>query len=179
MQRIARATAFLSRHDALLLLFCSVLFGLAYGLTHERNVVPIPPWYTESLHRFCLLLMMWTALMHSDPLQRLIWSITDCLVLSSPFIAGVAFPVASDVSSLIAYELALGKISAGATFGVAITQGVYSLLPGWRARREKSQSTAGTDAAAMRSPKSGSFVGLLTVPAPESPDPLSQSSGGR
>lgn len=81
--------------------------------------------------------MAWTALMHSDPIQRFFWSLTDCLVLSLPFLAGVLFAPSWDMSSLIRYELSLGKIAAGAVFGVAITQGVYSLLPDWRARWER------------------------------------------
>lgn len=132
-----RFAVFLERHQSLLLFFCAALFGFAWGLTHERSVVPSPHWYTPSLQRFCMILMAWTALMHSDPLQRFFWSLTDCLVLSLPFLAGVLFAPAWDISSLIRYELSLGKIAAGAVFGVAITQGAYSLLPDWRARWER------------------------------------------
>ena len=86
-----RFAEFLERHQSLLLFFCAALFGFAWGLTHERSVVPSPHWYTPSLQRFCMILMAWTALMHSDPLQRFFWSLTDCLVLSLPFLAGVLF----------------------------------------------------------------------------------------
>ena len=137
-----RFASFLERHQSLLLFFCAALFGFAWGLTHERSVVPSPHWYTSSLQRFCMVLMAWTALMHSDPIQRFFWSLTDCLVLSLPFLAGVLFAPAWDISHLILYEVSLGKIAAGAVFGVAITQGAYSLLPDWRARWEQRAAAA-------------------------------------
>jgi len=125
-------SSFLARHDAFLLVFCSLLFGIAFGLGHERGLVPVPPWYTASLHRFCILLMGWTALMHSDPLQKLIWSVTDFVALTLHFFAGSMFVPNLPVPELISYWVSLGKIAAAASFGIAITQGVYSLLPGWR-----------------------------------------------
>lgn len=125
-------SAFLSRHDTLLLMFCAALFGMAWGLSHEHGLVPIPHWYTPGLHRFCLLLMGWTALLHADPLQRLFWTITDCVALSLPFLAGTAFVPDLDFPSLINYWVMLGKVASAATFGIAVTQAVYSLLPGWR-----------------------------------------------
>lgn len=124
--------AFLARHDALLLVFCAMLFGIAYGLGHERGLVPVPHWYSPSLHRFCILLMAWTALLHSDPLQKLIWSMTDFVVLTLHFFAGYVFVPDLAMPNLIDYWIALSKVAAAASFGVAITQGVYSLLPGWR-----------------------------------------------
>lgn len=125
-------SSFLARHDAFLLVFCSLLFGIAFGLGHERGLVPVPPWYTASLHRFCILLMGWTALMHSDPLQKLIWSVTDFVALTLHFFAGTMFVPNLPLPDLINYWVSLGKIAAAASFGIAITQGVYSLLPGWR-----------------------------------------------
>lgn len=125
-------SSFLARHDALLLFFCSLLFGIAFGLGHERGLVPVPPWYTASLHRFCILLMGWTALMHSDPLQKLIWSVTDFVALTLHFFAGSMFVPQLPLPDLINYWVSLGKVAAAASFGIAITQGVYSLLPGWR-----------------------------------------------
>ena len=125
-------SSFLARHDALLLFLCSLLFGIAFGLGYERGLVPVPPWYTASLHRFCILLMGWTALMHSDPLQKLIWSVTDFVALTLHFFAGSMFVPNLPLPELISYWVSLGKIAAAASFGIAITQGVYSLLPGWR-----------------------------------------------
>lgn len=125
-------SSFLARHDAFLLVFCSLLFGIAFGLGHERGLVPVPPWYTAGLHRFCILLMGWTALMHSDPLQKLIWSVTDFVALTLHFFAGSMFVPNLPLPELISYWVSLGKIAAAASFGIAITQGVYSLLPGWR-----------------------------------------------
>ena len=125
-------SSFLARHDALLLFFCSLLFGIAFGLGYERGLVPVPPWYTGSLHRFCILLMGWTALMHADPLQKLIWSVTDFVALTLHFFAGSMFVPSLPLPDLINYWVSLGKIAAAASFGIAITQGVYSLLPGWR-----------------------------------------------
>lgn len=124
--------AFLARHDALLLLVCAMLFGIAYGLGHEHGLVPVPHWYSPSLHRFCILLMAWTALLHSDPLQKLIWSITDFVVLTIHFFAGYIFVPNLAMPNVIDYWIVLGKVGAAASFGVAVTQGVYSLLPGWR-----------------------------------------------
>lgn len=140
-----RFAAFLDRHPSLLLFLCATLFGFAWGLSNERAVVPSPFWFTASLQRFCMILMIWTALMHSDPLQRFFWSLTDCVVLSLPFVAGVFFAPTSDIVSLISYELTLGKLSAGAVFGVAITQGAYSLLPDWRARWERKWASGASD----------------------------------
>lgn len=125
-------SSFLARHEALLLVFCSLLFGIAFGLGHERGLVPVPPWYTASLHRFCILLMGWTALMHSDPLQKLIWSVTDFVALTLHFFAGSMFVPQIPLPDLINYWVSLGKVAAASSFGIAITQGVYSLLPGWR-----------------------------------------------
>ncbi len=132
---------FLERHDTLLLMFCSALFGLAWGLGYERGLIPNPWWFTPSLQRFCLILMGWTALLHSDPIQRLFWSITDFVALTLPFFAGLVFVPQMALPALIDYWVLLGKVSAAAVFGIAITQAIYSLLPGWRARMEKRTTT--------------------------------------
>ena len=76
--------------------------------------------------------MGWTALMHADPLQKLIWSVTDFVALTLHFFAGSMFVPSLPLPDLINYWVSLGKIAAAASFGIAITQGVYSLLPGWR-----------------------------------------------
>ena len=123
--------SFLSRHDGALLVFCGALFGLAWGLGNETELVPSPWWFSPALQRFCLLLMGWTALFHADPLQRLFWSVTDFVALTLPFFAGMTFVPDMDLNAIIDYWLKVGKISAGVVFGVAITQAVYSLLPGW------------------------------------------------
>ena len=49
-------SSFLARHDAILLFFCSLLFGIAFGLGYERGLVPVPPWHTASLARKSTLL---------------------------------------------------------------------------------------------------------------------------
>ena len=124
--------SFLDRHETAILVLCGVLFGLGWGLSHERAVVPTPLWYTNNLHRFCIVLMGWTALLHSDPLQRLFWSVTDWLALTSPYFVGILLAPERPMVELIAYEITLGNLSAGATLGVTLTQGICSLLPNWR-----------------------------------------------
>ena len=118
----------LVRHDTLLLLFCSALFGLAWGLGHEHGLIPNPWWYTPSLQRLCLILMGWTALLHSDPLQRLFWSVTDFVAVTLPYFAGQVFVPQMELPALIDYWVVLGKVSATGAFGIAVTQSVYSLL---------------------------------------------------
>lgn len=134
-------TSFLARHDVILLMFCSALFGVAWGLGHERDLIPNPWWFTPALQRFCLILMAWTALLHSDPLQRLFWTITDFVALTAPFICGLVLVPEMELPNLINYWVWLGKVSAAAVFGVAVTQAVYSLLPGWWAHVKKRADT--------------------------------------
>ncbi len=155
----------LARHDALLLVFCAMLFGVAYGLGYERGLVPTPGWYTPSLHRFCLILMAWTALMHSDPVQRLVWSVTDFVALTLHFFAGSVLVPTLPLPYLVEYWVALGKIAAAACFGVAVTQGIYSLLPGWRVaitRRLPSRAAARDELVAQDEPP------VAAPPAPAS-----------
>lgn len=164
-------TAFLARHDVALLMFCSALFGMAWGLGHERDLVPNPWWFTPALQRFCLILMAWTALLHADPLQRLFWSITDFVALTLPYFAGILLVPYMELPALIDFWVWLGKVSAAAVFGVAVTQAVYSLLPGWWANRESRKITAEeqTPAAPDLAPSSAdvtSLVAALTPPLP-------------
>ena len=146
-------SSFLARHDALLLFFCSLLFGVAFGLGYERDLVPTPLWYTVSLHHFCIMLMAWTALMHPDPLQKLIWSVTDFVALTLHFFAGSLFAPFLPLPDLINYWVSLGKIAAAASIGIVITQGVYSLLSEWH------------DAIVKRLPEERALT--LRPPAPE------------
>lgn len=135
--RLSRIYSFLERREGYLVFVCGVLFGIAYGLSNERSLVPIPAWYTPGLHRFCLALMVWTALTHHDNLHRLIWSFTDSLVLSLPFLAGMLYPPFENMVRLIDYEIRLGKFCAAATFGIAITQGFYSLIPSLKTLKKR------------------------------------------
>lgn len=132
-------TAFLAKHDIALLLFCSALFGFAWGLGHANGLVPSPWWFTPSIYRFCIVLMIWTALLNADPLQRLLWTATDFVALTLPYTAGQLFVPDMPLSSVIDYWLTLGKVSGAAVFGVAVTQAVYSLLPDWRASWVRAQ----------------------------------------
>lgn len=124
-------TTFLARHDVALLMFCSALFGMAWGFGHGSSLVPNPWWFTPTLQRFCLILMAWTALLHSDPLQRLFWSLTDFVALTLPYFAGIVLVPQMELPTLITFWVWLGKVSAAAVFGISVTQAVYSLLPGW------------------------------------------------
>lgn len=135
-------TTFLDRHEVALLVFCSALFGMAWGLGHERDLIPSPWWFTPALQRFCLILMAWTALLHADPLQKLFWSITDFVALTLPYFAGILLVPNMELPALIDFWVWLGKVSAAAVFGVAVTQAVYSLLPGWWANWESRKNTA-------------------------------------
>ena len=127
-----KLSAVLVRHETLLLMFCSALFGVAWGLNHERGLIPNPWWFTPALERFCLVLMGWTALLHADPLQKLFWSVTDFAAITLPYFAGVLWVPAIDLPVLISYWVSLGKVASAVVFGVAVTQAIYSLLPGWR-----------------------------------------------
>ena len=169
-------SSFLVRHDVALLVFCSALFGMAWGLGHERDLIPAPWWFTPALQRFCLILMAWTALLHADPLQRLFWSITDFVALTIPYFAGILLVPQMDLPALIDFWVWLGKVSAAAVFGVAVTQAVYSLLPGWWASwesrkqpKDEDASTAPVVAQSDLAPPSAditSLVAALTPPIP-------------
>lgn len=132
----ARASAVLSSHPGTVLFVCALLFGMGYGLGHERELVPMPSWCSESRYRFCLALMAWTALIQRTPVQMLAWSITDFVVLSLPFLAGIVFAPDMEFRSLVAYEIAVGKLAAGGLLGVCVSQAVLSLFP------ERNKSTA-------------------------------------
>ncbi len=119
----------LIRHRSLVLMFSAMLFGLAYGLGHERDIVPIPGWFSANLSRFCFALMAWTALMQRSPLQLLAWSVTDFVVLSLPFFAGVMFAPDLPIRELFAYEIVVGKVAAGGVLGVSVCQALMSLFP--------------------------------------------------
>lgn len=119
----------LIRHHSLVLMFSAMLFGLAYGLGHERDIVPIPGWFSANLSRFCFALMAWTALMQRSPLQLLAWSVTDFVMLSLPFFAGVMFTPDLQIRELFAYEIVVGKVAAGGVLGVSVCQAVISLFP--------------------------------------------------
>ena len=127
-----RFVSFLYGHDGLALFFCALIFGLAWGLGNEAELVPSPWWFSPALQRFCVILMGWTALLHADPLQRLFWSVTDAIAISLPYLAGVVFLPQMEMTIAIDYWLKLGKVSAAAIFGIAVTQAVYSLMPDWR-----------------------------------------------
>lgn len=164
-------SSFLARHDVALLVFCSALFGMAWGLGHERDLIPAPWWFTPALQRFCLTLMAWTALLHADPLQRLFWSITDFVALTIPYFAGFQLVPHMDLPALIDFWVWLGKVSAASVFGVAVTQAVYSLLPGWRVSWERRGQPPVEDATAapVVEPPSAditSLVAALTPPLP-------------
>jgi len=124
-----RLRAVLDRHRGLVLMFCAMLFGIAYGVGHERDIVPIPGWFSANLSRFCFALMAWTALMQRSSLQLLVWSVTDFIVLSLPFFAGVMFAPDLQIRELFAYEVVVGKFAAGGVLGVSVCQAVYSLFP--------------------------------------------------
>lgn len=169
-------SSLLARHDVALLVICSALFGMAWGLGHERGLVPNPWWFTPALQRFCLILMAWTALLHSDPLQRLFWSLTDFVALTLPYVAGMVLVPQMELPTLINFWVWLGKVSAAAVFGVSVTQAVYSLLPGWRASWEnRNHPPTDTVLAAsdrvnsdLAPPSAGvtSLVAALTPPMP-------------
>ena len=50
------------RNDRILLLYSSILFGIAYGLSHQRGLVQMPSWYAGHVHEVCFFLMAWTSL---------------------------------------------------------------------------------------------------------------------
>lgn len=125
------------QRPGLVLFVCATLFGLAYGLGHEREIVPVPYWFSGNMYRFCLALMVWTALMQRTPLQMLAWSVTDFVVLSLPFFAGVLFAPSMQMPNLIAYEIAVGKVAAGGVFGVTVCQALISLF--FRSDKPESQ----------------------------------------
>ena len=162
---------FLDRHGVALLVFCSALFGMAWGLGHERDLIPAPWWFTPALQRFCLILMAWTALLHADPLQKLFWSITDFVALTLPYFAGILLVPNMELPSLIDFWVWLGKVSAAAVFGVAMTQAVYSLLPGWWANWESRKDTAEEQrtAAPEITPPSADVTSLLAALTPAFP----------
>lgn len=119
----------LDRHRGLVLMFSAMLFGIAYGLGHERDIVPIPGWFSANLSRFCFALMAWTALMQRSSIQLLAWSVTDFVVLSLPFFAGITFAPDLPINELVAYEIVVGKVAAGGVLGVSVCQAVFSLFP--------------------------------------------------
>lgn len=142
--RLARLLLFVESSPGCTLFFCALLLGVGYGLGHERSVVPSPDWLTPARYRFCLALMAWTALMQPAATQMLAWSATDALVLSLPFFAGVLFAPTLPFNELVAYELAVGKFSAGAVLGVAVCQALLSMLPAFGRSRHSQPSSAFT-----------------------------------
>lgn len=124
-----QVAARLSRHPSGVLFVCALLFGVGYGLGHERLMVPSPEWLSPMRYRFCLAIMVWTALTQRTPVQMLAWTTTDFAVLSMPFFAGIMFVPNLDLENLLSYQITLGMLSAGALIGVSVCQGVMSLLP--------------------------------------------------
>ena len=117
--------------DLNVLISCAFVLGIAYGLSRGHFLLDVPPWYSLRLQRFCVVLMIWTALTQTTAERVIGWTITDALALSSPTIFGTWLPelASMDIGPFILYQLNLGAWVAGVTTGIAITQACISIFP--------------------------------------------------
>jgi hypothetical protein len=114
-----------------LLFLCSVLFGSAYGLSHQRGLVQSPAWFAGGLPDFCFFIMAWTALTNSRPLVRAAWTLTDFFILSLPAFANPLFSAVLFLqipTDYFSYLVLIGWFSAAGCVAVAAAQFVYYLL---------------------------------------------------
>lgn len=114
------------------LICCAFALGIAYGLSLDHVLLEMPHWFGLRVQRFCVILMIWTALTQPTAERVIGWTITDAAVLSSSKVFGIWLPemFSMEVGSFIAYHLWLGHWIAGATTGVAVTQALIALAPG-------------------------------------------------
>lgn len=117
--------------DLIVLICCAFVLGISYGLSRNHFFLEMPHWYSAQVQRFCVMLMIWTALTQTTAERVIGWTITDAVVISSPTVFGIWLPdlLSMELGSFITYHLSLGRWIAGATAGAAVAQAFIALAP--------------------------------------------------
>lgn len=118
----------LDSRRGLVLAIAAFILGMAFMVHgHWPLLVPYPAWYSSGIERFAVALLIWTALIQSNPTRLLTWALVDAGCLCAAYLLGHALVTSWEVPTLILWHLILRHAIAGMTVGLAISQAWLSL----------------------------------------------------